>query len=60
MTQEVETKAPQGASTETPAVARNPYVAPRIRRLGSVRELTFGSAPPFNDGGIGMGTAPAM
>lgn len=48
MEQDVEVKPAEGAKTETPAAARKAYSAPRLRRLGSVRELTFGSV------GIGL------
>jgi hypothetical protein len=45
-------------STDVPTVAgtRKPYVSPQLRRLGSVRELTFGSAggAPDVPGMMGM------
>jgi hypothetical protein len=33
---------------------RKPYVAPKLRRLGSVRELTFGSVGTMPDGAMPM------
>lgn len=39
------------AQTRADAGARKPYSRPRLRQLGSVRELTLGSTGPAGDGG---------
>jgi hypothetical protein len=40
-----------GAELGTPAIqARRPYQPPRLRHLGSVRELTWGDTGTFTDG----------
>lgn len=46
-----DTKAAESTS-ENAARPRRPYQAPRLRCLGSVRDLTLGSptADPFSDG----------
>ena len=43
---------------ETPPV-KKPYAAPRLRRLGSVRELTLGTTPGKGEvGGFRQGMNP--
>ena len=41
-----------------PAPAKRPYKAPRLRRLGSVRELTLGGTGGFVELGGGMKRTP--
>ncbi len=41
----------KGQSTEiSPPVGRKPYHAPKLKRIGSVRDLTMGSAGKTPDG----------
>jgi hypothetical protein len=45
----------ESSVTETTPVAKRPYETPRLRHLGSVRELTLGhTMGTFGDGGSGM------
>ena len=56
MEREVESKAVEGANTQAAGIAaRKPYGTPKLRRLGSVRELTFGSAGVLPDAGTSRG-----
>lgn len=41
----------RGAASAAPIAARRPYRAPKLRHLGSVRELTLGSTMGKNEGG---------
>lgn len=43
-----ESKSPTATETAAP---RRPYRAPRLRQLGSVRELTLGATMGFSEGG---------
>lgn len=49
MTNDHEPKAAPNADESTPA--RRPYHAPKLRRLGSVRDLTLGSNNGKPEGG---------
>jgi hypothetical protein len=46
----------ESSRTETaPVPSKRPYSAPKLRHIGSVRELTLGtSMGAFGDGGTGM------
>jgi hypothetical protein len=47
------------AVTENAPAEKRPYTTPRLRRLGSVRELTLGATMGgFSDGGGGKMTTP--
>ncbi len=46
---DVEKSEPAGAPTGAKAVERRTYVAPSLRALGSVRELTWGATGPGSD-----------
>ncbi len=35
-----------------PTTSRKPYVAPRLRHLGSVRDLTLGASASAGEGGM--------
>jgi len=39
-------------TTDGAAVERRPYVAPRLRHLGSVRDLTLGASNMAGEGGM--------
>jgi hypothetical protein len=49
----------QGSKTDAqPSASRRPYRTPRLRHLGSVRELTLGQTKGAFDDGNGMMLTP--
>ena len=44
-----------GVADDDSSIERRPYVAPRLQRLGSVRELTLGPTGSLQDGGTTEG-----